>query len=408
MPKRARKSKSRGEEEEESLPIIFTNKRLMDYSDSEDDDDQIRPPPRKKKRAMVIYSDSEEEEEDSFDSLYTIKAKSEIESRKFKTKSNVYSVDVKKFPDKTSPVEFIPRLFQQMADDIKRNCGAQGNDKLRIRINHPSLKLAIFISYMNASDLSGELITQEIKKVLQSNENFIINDGQLSLDITHTRVPEGSGRKSLHHGLYFESENMRTNKRSIVCIDNTEDVMCMARAIVVGKCYAEKEDSDSWKQKWNHIRKSYKSLQTVEAMKLLDQANIPYDKSCGLEEYKLIQAVMAPDYLIKVHSQHPKDGLLFPFQFKKQRETKVIYIYWNGDHHYDTITKVTGFLGCNYYSEYCDFGYNHRGNHRCPDVCDGCYNNILCTYERKIFCRDCKRTFRSTTCFNNHKRIKTN
>ena len=108
MPKRARKSKSRGEEE--SLPVIFTNNRLVDYSDSEDDDDQIRLPPRKKKRAMVIYSDSEEEE-DSFDSFYTIKAKSELESRKFKTKSKVYSVDVKRFPDKTSPVEFIPRLF---------------------------------------------------------------------------------------------------------------------------------------------------------------------------------------------------------------------------------------------------------------------------------------------------------
>ena len=143
-------------------------------------------------------------------------------------------------------------------------------------------------------------------------------------------------------------------------------------------------------------------------MKLLDQANIPHDKPCGFEEYKLIQAVMAPDYLIKVHSQYPKDGLLFPLQFKKQRETKVIHSYWNGDHHYDTITKVTGFLGCNYYCEYCDIGYNYRGNHRCPDVCDGCYNDIPCTYERKIFCRDCKRTFRSPACFNNHKRIKTN
>ena len=187
--------------------------------------------------------------------------------------------------------------------------------------------------------MSGELITQEIEKVLQSTENRI-NDGHLSLDITHTRVPEGSGRKPLHHGLYFESENMRTNKRSIVCIDNTEDVMCMARAIVVGKCYAEKEDSDSWTQKWDIIKRSNKSLQTVEAMKLLDQANIPHNKPCGIEEYKLIQAVMAPDYLIKVHSQHPKDGLLFPLQFKKQRETKVIHIYWNGDHHYDTITKL--------------------------------------------------------------------
>ena len=33
--------------------------------------------------------------------------------------------------------------------------------------------------------------------------------------------------------------------------------MCMARAIVVGKCYAEKDDSDSWKQKWDHIKSSH-------------------------------------------------------------------------------------------------------------------------------------------------------
>ena len=51
-----------------------------------------------------------------------------------------------------------------MVDDIKRNCEAQGNDKLRMSIYHPSLKLAIFIPYTNASDLSGELITQEIEK----------------------------------------------------------------------------------------------------------------------------------------------------------------------------------------------------------------------------------------------------
>ena len=182
---------------------------------------------------------------------------------------------------------------------------------------------------------------------------------------------------------------MRANKRSIVRTDNTEDVMCMARAIVVGNCYAEKEDP--WAQKWNHIRRSNKSLQTAEAMKSLDQANIPHDKPCCIEEYKLIQAAMAPDYLIKVHKVHPKDGLLFPLQFKKQLETKLIHIYWNGDHHYYTITKVTRFLGCNYYCKYCDFGYTNRGDHRCPDGCDGCSNDIPCTSERKIFCRDCKR-----------------
>ena len=149
-------------------------------------------------------------------------------------------------------------------------------------------------------------------------------------------------------------------------------------------------------------------MQTREAKKLLDQAKIPHDKVCGIEEYKKIQAVLKPDYLIKVHSQHPKDGLIFPLQFKKKRETKVIYLYWNGDKHYDTVTKVTGLMGCAYYCEYCDKGYTHRGDHRCNDGCDGCYNDIPCIPGQKVKCVDCKRTFKSQSCFDNHKAIKGN
>ena len=127
-------------------------------------------------------------------------------------------------------------------------------------------------------------------------------------------------------------------------------------------------------------------MQTREAKKLLDQAKIPHDKVCGIEEYKKIQDVLAPDYLIKVHSQHPKDGLIFPLQFKKKRETKVIHLYWNGDKHYDTVTKVTGLMGCQYYCEYCDVGYTNRGDHRCNDGCDGCYNDIPCIPGQKEMC----------------------
>ena len=154
--------------------------------------------------------------------------------------------------------------------------------------------------------------------------------------------------------------------------------MCMARAVVVAKCNADKEESESWKKNWHLMRQSSKSMQTREAMKLLDRAKIPHTKSCGIEEYKKIQSVLAPKYLIKVHSQYPKDGLIFPLQFKKKPETKVIHIYFNGIDHYDAISKVTGFLGTHYYCEYCDVGYTNRGAHRCADGCDGCYSDIPC------------------------------
>ena len=176
----------------------------------------------------------------------------------------------------------------------------ESNDKMWMTILHPGLQLGVFVTWRDVSAMTGEAVLEEIMKVLQSNENFRINDGQMTIQVTVVRLPVGSGRKPLHAGLYFESENMSINKRSIIQINNTKDVMCMARAVVVAKCNADKEESETWKKNWHLMRQSSKSMQTREAMKLLDQAKIPHTKSCGIEEYKNIQSVLAPKYLIKV------------------------------------------------------------------------------------------------------------
>ena len=118
--------------------------------------------------------------------------------------------------------------------------------------------------------MTGETVLEEIMKVLQSNENFWINDGQMTIQITVVRLPVGSGGKPLHAGLYLEPDNMRKNKQSIIQINNTKDVMCMARAVVVGKCNVDKEESESWKQNWRYMRRSDRPVQYREAMKLLD------------------------------------------------------------------------------------------------------------------------------------------
>ena len=155
----------------------------------------------------------------------------------------------------------------------------ESNDKMRMTILHPGLKLGVFVPWRDVSTMTGEAVLEEIMKVLQSNENFRINDGQMTIQVTVVRLPVGSGRKPLHAGLYFESEHMRKNKQSIIQINNTKDVMCMARAVVVAKCNVDKEDSESWKKNWKNIRQSDRPMQTREAIKLLDQAKIPHTKS---------------------------------------------------------------------------------------------------------------------------------
>ena len=330
-------------------------RRLVDYSDTEssDDEDNIRPPPRKR-RPMVIYSDTESSDDEDLTSYYSIKTVNEKKSRIFRVQGKEFQLNIKTFPNNVSPYQFISRLFDQLVEDIKERCQMESNDKMRMTILHFGLKLGVFVPWRDVSTMTGEAVLEEIMKVQQSNENFWINDGQMTIQVTVVRLPVGSGRKPLHAGLYFESENMSINKRSIIQINNTKDVMCMARAVVVGKCNADKEESESWKKNWKNIRQSDRPMQTREAMKLLDRAKIPHTKSCGIVEYKKIQSVLAPKYLIKVHFQYPKDGLIFPLQFKKKPETKVIHIYFNGIDHYDAISKVTGFLGTHYYCEYCD------------------------------------------------------
>ena len=128
------------------------------------------------------------------------------------------------------------------------------------------------------------------------------------------QTPYRCWQKTTTSWTIFESENLRKNQQCIVQINNANDVMCMARAVVVGKCHADKDESETWKKTWKYIQESDRPLQTREAKKLLDQANIPHDTVCGIEEYKKIQDVLAPDYLIKVHSQHPKQGLVFTIQ----------------------------------------------------------------------------------------------
>ena len=280
--------------------------KLVDYSDTESSDnkDDIRPPPRKR-RAMTMYSDDEDDED--LTSYFTIKAVNEKKSRLFRAQGKEFQLNIKTCPDNVSPYQFISRLFDRLVEDIKERCQMESNDKMRMTILHPGLKLGVFVTWRDVSAMTGEAVLEEIMKVLQSNENFRINDGQMTIQVTVVRLPVGSGRKPLHAGLYFESENMSINKRSIVQINNTKDVMCMTRAVVVAKCNVDKEETESWKTNWGYMRQSDRPMQTREAMKLLGQAKIPLTKSCGIEKYKKIQSVLAPKYLIKVHSQYPKD-----------------------------------------------------------------------------------------------------
>ena len=134
MVKRQRNDTPPTSDGEEPQPKL----KLMDYSDrvSEDDEDTIRPPARKR-RAMTIYSDEEDEEDLS--SYFAIKTVNDKKSRLFRAQGKEFLLNIKVFPDNGLSLQFIPRLFDQLVEEIKERCQMESNDKMRMNILHPGL-----------------------------------------------------------------------------------------------------------------------------------------------------------------------------------------------------------------------------------------------------------------------------
>ena len=91
-----------------------------------------------------------------------------------------------------------------------------------------------------------ENIVDEIERVMQSNTDCNISDGDMSVEFTHTVLPSGSGK--VKQAEYDNMESMRKNKLSIVRIQNATDSACLARSIVVGMCHVHRSDTPEWKK----------------------------------------------------------------------------------------------------------------------------------------------------------------
>ena len=93
---------------------------------------------------MVINSDTEssdDEYDEDLTSYYTLKAVNEKESGIFRAQGKEFQLNIKNFPDNVPHLQFIPRLFDQLVEDIRERCQMESNYNMRMTILHPGLKL---------------------------------------------------------------------------------------------------------------------------------------------------------------------------------------------------------------------------------------------------------------------------
>ena len=213
--------------------------------------------------------------------LYDFNDVGNKKSRKFRTESHFFTTSFKRFED--LPPHQLDALFDDVTQQIKQKLNAEPSDMIRLSINHLSLDMGIHIPFMCAEQLEGTVLLDQMEKVLQSNVEFKLNDGLLTLDITHTKPPRGSG-KSKYMSSELDSKVFAQKKRSLIQINNTEDSLCFARSVVVGMCYSEQENTETWNKRWDYIRHSNRPLQKTEAEKLLKEAGVSPTRPVGIDE----------------------------------------------------------------------------------------------------------------------------
>ena len=193
---------------------------------------------------------------DDISDYFQMTTQFERKSRKFATTSTVYNVEITPFSENLiqDPLTFCHELFDRIVDALKERSDVKADDMIRVTVSHPRLEMPICYPFMRAEALTGENILGEIVRVMQSNTEFDVSDGDMSVEFTHTVLPSGSGRGMVKQAEYHNTESMCKNKKSIVRILNTTDSACLARSIVVGMCHVHRSDTPEWKKEWRAIR----------------------------------------------------------------------------------------------------------------------------------------------------------
>ena len=321
------------------------------------------------------------------ESFYTISEVRQVKSKKFRTTAVDYSVSFNDLKDLDLIQEYerTQKIFDKLLNDV--TSGMDEGDLIRFVLRSEQLDKPISLPFMPISRLTPERVFSQIERVVQSHQDFRLNESVI-VDIVHVEMPRGSGKRKRDN---IDLESYLESKRSVVRIRN-KDNLCLARALVVAIANVDKD-------KRYKLLMDYRSpAQEKAARELHQRAGVPFG-SCGIPEVKQFQKCL-PEYEINIVSMDHGDSIIYP-ECPVDVETKRIYLYLHNNH-YDVITTMPGFLNRSYFCHRCRKSYNNAVHHLCNAMCKMC-RAFDCPFVELRDCMDCGRVFRSQECYDRHK-----
>lgn len=281
-----------------------------------------------------------------------------------------------------------------MKDEIRR---AEPTDYMQVIIlcksntRHP-----ISTPFFEVQNYNVSLILTPIMKAAQSGFDLRISNG---VEIVVRRVKCSGNTAQIVGGRRFINRNMSVaskNKRSIVEIPVSNDMMCFPRALAI--CLAKRDKDHCFcvaeelhpacehSRFYKHMCRKDRVFQTEQAQKLCERIGIDNQTPCGKREAKKFEDVLGIYIKIiggDVFQEFVYDGTKtnirpdIPIE-----ENSVVYILrrlvpsspTSQVHHYDAIVNIVKFFGKSHFCIYCNCAYKKIQSHKCPDIQNWCYS----------------------------------
>ena len=336
-------------------------------------------------------SDEQSLPAESGEYYYKIETVKKHHSKKFGMTATDHKVRFNNVLDEVDLLESNERtqtIFHHLLNDVTWDMDKK--DQVRFILRSEQLDTPISIPFMDVEQLTTERVFSQIERVIQSNQDFRLND-TVTIDIIHVVAPEGSGKSKVKRTTLNIREYLE--KKSIISINNDDD-FCLARALAVSIARIEKDP------RYVQIKRSDRPVQLERALDLHQAANVPLGP-CGIDEVKLFQQYLTNYQIIVVSSDH-NGSIIYPPKPPGTDEKPTINLYYHNNH-FDVITSIPGFLNKTYFCNRCHKCYSTTTDHVCSAMCGSC-RGFDCVLEGDgIVCNECDRLFKNQACYDHHK-----
>ena len=261
-----------GSEDDEPIPDREDDDSIPSGEETTSEEDAEQTGRGVKRKAQNQHVEQEQ------DYYYQIEPGINHHSQKFNMMAKNYGVHFNNALDNVDLLESRNRtygIFERLIEDVTE--GMNPTDQVRFVLRSDQLQTPISIPFCPLEELTVEKVLSNVEKVVQSNEDFRLND-TVTINIIHVEMPRGSGR------LKRTTLNIRDHlkkKQSVILINNKDD-FCLARALVVSIARIEKDP------RYKQIKEARGRIQRRKAFDLHQAANVPLGP-CGLKEVDLFQ-----------------------------------------------------------------------------------------------------------------------